>query len=84
MSLTVAYDGKVARIIKGRSHNGRPQRWTIQVRYTLAGGEGRVLTVQAQEPAYLTELSPIIEAAIRADALIFEGVYDVRWTAISR
>lgn len=84
MSVPFAFDGQVARVLKGRLHNGRPQVWTISVKYRLANGEGRTLTVRSNLPAYLTELSPIIHEAIREESAEYQGVNSVTWTAMSR
>lgn len=85
MSVTAAYNSKTgkATILKGRLHNGRPQRWTVTAKYRTPDGL-RTTTIAPRVACTLIELAPLLEKEIRADAAEAGGVWDVEWIATSR
>lgn len=84
MSITAVYDPKTqkARILKGQIHNGRPQRWTIAVKFKTDSGPHSI-TAKPKDACRLTELSDLIEQLILAEAA-GEEIRGLTWTAISR
>lgn len=84
MSLTAVYDGKSAKVIKGRAHNGKPQMWTVTVQYWLQDGTKGKLTLRPNVPVNLAEITPLVAAAIAEDAPEHGRATRVTWTAMSR
>lgn len=85
MSVTAAYNAKTgkATILKGRLHNGRPQRWTVTAKYRTPEGQ-RTTTIAPRVECTLLELVPLLEEQIMADAAEDGGVWGVEWIATSR
>ncbi len=87
MSITVTYDHKAkkARILKGKIHNGRPQRWTIAAKYQTNKGP-RSLTLRPDEACNLSGLSDLLARIVRQDLVNEEAeiLGDIQWTAMSR
>lgn len=83
MALVVVFHEawKRPRIVKGELHNGRPCKWSVEVRFKRPDGEPVTRTYTPNRACTLAELTPFIEEMLIAERKVFGEFTDLGWTA---